>query len=494
MRAILRWRRSRRRALLMVMVRSKEELVRPQQSRRKGRPLRLAMALSAALLLAGCGWADGTLRPPAPWPSVTAQRATASATPLVRDPRARDGAALIIRALTLLRIDSAAPRGSAELYGTAYAGTVAELRRRGGTPRDAPLALTNDAATDEAIFTAAYLTLAGALDPGDDQAGLAYAAIRAVTARLDECNTYLLTPAEAQQRRITAAQQAGGYGGIGVNLRADAAGATIAIVYPDTPAARAALQPDDRIVAIDRTPLAGSTAEQIGTLLRGPQGSTTMLTIVRVGETATRTIAVTREGIQPPALTSRFVTTADGHAVGVIHLAALTNGAAGELDRALADFAANDVSEWVLDLRGSTGDSPEALVAFAAPILGGGATVAYQVREGTTMALATAPNPTSTPHTPRAVLIDGGTTGMAEALAATLTDNVGTLTIGEATAGCVSLRETRLLPDGAVLSLGVAQLQTPGGRDLARTGQRPKETVLSDPTGTTDPPLLAALR
>jgi len=467
--------------------------VRPQSSRRKRRPLRLATALGVALLLAGCGGGGDTPQPPAPWPSVTARRATASATPLVRDPRARDGAALIVQTITLLRTDTADPRGSAELYGTAYAGTVAELRRR-GTPGDASLALTNDTATDASIFTAAYLTLAGALDPGNDQLGLAYAAIRAVTNRLDECNTYLLTPTEERQRQVAVAQQAGGYGGIGVNLRADAAGATIAIVYPDTPAARAALRPDDRIVAIDGTALAGFTADQIGMLLRGPQGSTVTLTIARAGEADTRTIAVTREGVQPPALTSRIVVADDGRAVGVIRLTALTTGAASELERALVDFAAGGVSRWVLDLRGSIGDTPDALLTFAAPLLGGGVTVAYRVHGGATTILATPANAPAAPNPPRAILIDGGTAGTAEVLAAALADRAGVPTIGETTAGCVSLRETRALTDGATLSLGVAQLRSPQGRELARVGQRPQETMLNDPTGKSDPPLLAALR
>jgi carboxyl-terminal processing protease len=468
--------------------------VRPQRSRRNRRPVRLAVVLSVALLLIGCGWGGDTPQPPAPWPSVTARRATASATPLVRDPRARDGAALIVQALSPLRTDTADPRGSAELYGTAYAGTVAELRRRGGTPSDTPPTLTNDAATDEAIFTAAYLTLAGALDPGDDQDGLVYAAIRAVTRHLDECNTYLLTPAEERQRRITAAQGAGSYGGIGVNLRADAAGATIAIVYPDTPAARAGLRPDDRIVAIDGAVLADATAEQIGARLRGPQGSAVTLTIARPGEATTRVVALTREGVRPPALTSRTAAAADGRAVGIVRATVLDAGAAGELTRMLADFTTGGVAGWVLDLRGSAGDSPEALLAFAAPLLGGGATVAYRVHGGTTTTLATPGGATAAPNPPRAVLIDGGTTGMAEALAAALADGAGIPTFGEATAGCVSLRETRLLPAGAVLSLGVAQLRSPHGRELSRVGQRPRETVLNDPTGATDPPLLAALR
>lgn len=468
--------------------------MRPQHSRRNHRPLRLVAAFSVALMLAGCGWDTATPQRLGPAPSITARRATASATPLVRDPRARDGAALIVQVLTLLHTDTAAPRGSAELYGTAYAGAVAEVRRRGGTPSDAPLAPTNVAATDASIFTADYLTLAGALEPGNDQVGLAYAAIRAVTNRLDECNTYLLTPAEERQRQATAAQGAGGYGGIGVNLRADAAGATIASVYPDTPAARAALRPDDRIIAIDGTMLAGLTAEQIGVTLRGPQGATVTLTIVRAGETTPSTISVTREGVQPPALTGRIVTAADGRTVGVIRLTTLTGGAATELDRALADFATNGVTSWILDLRGSTGDSTDALLAFAAPLLGGGVTVAYRVREGASVTLATTAAAATTPNPPRAVLTDGGTVGTAEVLAAALIDNAGARTLGEPTAGCVSLRETRPLPDGAILALGVAQLRSPQGRDLARVGQRPQETVLSDPTGTTDPPLLAALR
>lgn len=468
--------------------------MRPSRPRHN-RPSRcLPLLLCALLLFGGCGWQTEQPTPPAPGPSATARRATPSATPLVRDPRARDGAALIVRALTILRTDAAEPRGSAELYGTAYAGTVAELRRRGGTPTDTPLALTDDPALDASRFTTAYLFLAGTLPPGSDQTGLAYAAIRAVTNRLDECNTYLLSPAEERQREADIAQQASGYGGIGINLRADAAGATIALVYPGTPAARLDLRPGDRIVTVDGAAVAGLSAEQIGALLRGPSGTAVILTIARPGEAGTRPVILAREGVRPPALTSRIATDTAGRRVGVVRLPAITTDAAADLDQALADFAAAGVTAWILDLRESTGSSPEALLALAAPLLGGGATVAYQVRDGALTALTAPPDRANPANPPRAVLINGGTRGMAEVLGAALRDDTETRTIGEATAGCVSLGTTRTLADGATLYLGVAQLRSPAGRILARVGAIPQETVWDDPTGATDPPLLAALR
>lgn len=467
--------------------------MRPDRSRHNRRQQCLALLL-CALLLVGCGWQAARPTAPTPGSSATARRATPSATPLVRDPRARDGAALIVQALTLLQTATAEPRGSAELYGTAYAGTVNALRRRGGTPTDTTLPLTNDPPLDASLFTTAYLFLAGALPPGSDQTGLAYAAIRAVTNRLDECNTYLLSPAEEQQRQRIAEQQASGYGGIGINLRADAAGAMIALVYPNTPAAHLGLRPGDRIVAIDGATTAGLPAEQVGALLRGPPGTAVTLSIARTGAAGTRLVTLAREGVQPPTLTSRIIADTTGRRVGVVRIPAVTAATAEALNRTLADFVADGVATWILDLRESTGGAPADLLALALPLLGGGATVAYQVRNGEIMALTTPAGRAGTTNPPGAVLIGGGTTGMAEILTAALRDTIGVREIGEATAGCVSLSMTQALADGATLHLGVAQLRSPAGRTLTRVGEIPRELVWGDPTGATDPPLLAALR
>jgi carboxyl-terminal processing protease len=57
----------------------------------------------------------------------------------------------------------------------------------------------------------------------------------------------------------------------------------VAEVPPGSPAQRAGLQPDDRIVAIDGKPVAGLSSQQVHQLLSGEVGSTVVLQIERAG-------------------------------------------------------------------------------------------------------------------------------------------------------------------------------------------------------------------
>src|SRR4051794_3694139 len=173
------------------------------------------LTICALVLLAGCSRTTG----PSPTPSATAvaspartagvpvRRASAvvprpaTATPALPQTSPRDGAALVTQAVGLLLNYAVAPEGSGVLYGAAYDGTVGALRRAGYTVDPAPPPFTNQSVTDEARFTAAYVRLAEAVATEFNQTSLAYEAIRAAADRMDECNTYLLEPAEYARYR-----------------------------------------------------------------------------------------------------------------------------------------------------------------------------------------------------------------------------------------------------------------------------------------------------
>lgn len=469
-------------------------------------PPTIFLTICALLVFAGCSRSTG----PGPTPSgtvaaspvrtagVPVRRASAvgpprvTATPALPQARPRDGVALVTQAVGLLLTYAVAPETSGVLYGAAYSGVVGTLRRAGYTVEPEAPAFINEPATDEAQFTVAYLRLAEAVGAEINQTSLAYETIHAVTDRLDECNTYLLEPPEYRQFRSGEQNSDSAYAGIGISLQSPA---TIGAVYPDTPAARAGLRPGDTIVMIAGQLVTALPLDQISALLRGPAGTAVQLTIQRPGEVGTRIFGVTRASVRPPDVTSELLAGPTGRPIGYLRLATITPGVEAEVGQALATFASAGVTGWVLDLRESGGTSPEALAAVASRFIAAGQPVAYRQRAGgDPEAIATAGRTFVAPARPLAVLINGGTTGMGEVLAAALRDHGLARLFGEATAGCTSISTAYPLSDGAGLRVGVVQLTSPQHRTLAGTGQAPDETILAGLPGIEDAVLEAGVR
>lgn len=469
---------------------------------------RYGTIICVALVLAGCG---NTPTPPARTPpvasptvspvrtqAVVVRRGTPGlptrgpATPGLPQTTPGAGAVLIVQAVTTMQETGLAAGQGDILYDAAYRGAVGALRRLGYLVEgDAPR-FTNVPAADAARFTTAYLILAGASAVQVNQTSLAYEAIRAATDRLDECHTYLLEPQEYQARQATIDQASEPYGGIGISLQPGAGPPMVAIVYPDTPAARLDLRPGDTILTVGGQSVAASPVEQVGALLRGPAGSTVELTIGRPGEAVGRVVVLTRERVTVPPLTTAITTDAAGRQIGTIRLTTFAPGIEQMIDQALATFERAGVVGWVLDLREAGEGSVETLKAVAGRFLGAGQTVAYRVREGQAVPLVTGAAQTAPPQRPLAIVLNGGTREMPEALAAALHDTDRARLFGEATAGCVSLTTIAPLADGSALHLGVAQLLSPAHRPLAQVGQQPDETVWPRFVAAADPPLAAA--
>ncbi|MFN8537447.1 MAG: PDZ domain-containing protein [Thermomicrobiales bacterium] len=203
------------------------------------------------------------------------------------------GSALIEQAVGYLLADYVDPLASGMLYQTAYDGAVAALRAAGNAPQTQTLAFANDPRQDAATFRAAYLALAGAAGSGTNQANLAYAAIRAVTAKIAECHTGFLDPDQATRFRASLGGQES-YTGIGIVLIASRKPPTISKVFRGSPAEKAGLRPLDAIVTVDGNDVSQLLPDQLGPYLRGPAGTSVRLTIRRPGEAAPLEFTITR--------------------------------------------------------------------------------------------------------------------------------------------------------------------------------------------------------
>jgi carboxyl-terminal processing protease len=380
------------------------------------------------------------------------------------------------------------------LYQTAYSGTVAALNSFGKTVQAQTPNFGSDRKAQAAAFRTAYLGLANGNGADVNQTALAYEAIRAMPAQIDECHTAFLDP---EQLRSVTAGLAGTntYGGIGVSIRTQSRPVTIGGVFPNTPAARSGLRTGDAIIAVDGVDVSDLPADSISPLVRGQEGTQVRLTIQRVGEAAPLEFTITRAQIQVPVFYSDVENGPNGEKVGYMKLYSFSTDVDKQVREALESFEGEGVQYWILDLRDNGGGYIDVLSRITSLFVRNGEPVAYRiVRGGAEETIDTDPALTFDTQHPFAILINGGSASASEAMASSAYDNGFARLFGQKSSGCLAGATNYKLADDSALQITIWKIVSPQRREINRVGQAPNDEVEPDPTGATDPILDAAIK
>ncbi len=321
-------------------------------------------------------------------------------------------------------------------------------------------------------------------DPDPDR--LVDAAIGAMVASLDQHSRFA-SRATVDALEVPEARAA--HAGVALVLGAD--GWRVAAVAPDGPAQRMGLAEGDRLVALDRQPIASLAPEQVVARLVGPPGSVLEVEVSRpaVGGGPTRVVAplLRQVGLEPSVVGRRL-------AGGVVHVAIRTFVASTprELTRALERLRRE--GSWrglVLDLRGNTGGLVDAAIAAADVWLAEGTILTTRAR-GREPVVARAHPKGTEPTYPMVVLVDERTASASEALAAALRDHGRARLVGRRTFGKASVQTTLELDDGSLLRLTTARYYTPSDRFLEGEGLTPDVELAAAPAGPSAAPAPSA--
>ena len=257
---------------------------------------------------------------------------------------------------------------------------------------------------------------------------------------------------------------------IGVTLTRRFAFLLVVATRPGSPAERAGLRAGDVIKTIDGRHTRAIPAVVGERLMRGAPGSAVKLAVFR-GRTEPVEISVTRERLAPQPVRGRRLEQGPGY----LRLPDFDGQTAEEARAQLEALKREGVKSVVLDLRGvATGDVASA-VAVAELFLEGGPV--------TKLAGRSAAEKSWTADAARrawdgglAVLIDHGTAGPAEIVAAALADAGRAQVVGERSFGRAAVQKAIALPRGGLV-LTVARYTSPKGAVLHGKGVEPTTAV-----------------
>ena len=370
----------------------------------------------------------------------------------------------------------------------------AEATEDGATDaaEDAPVASSDDPDAAESAATKVpleeirrYVGLfnavrQGYVDPVDDRK-LMSSAIRGLLLDLDPHSAYL------EKRAAEAFDEgtSGAYDGIGVEVLQLPDG-KVKVIAPidDTPAAKAGIRAGDTIVAVDGRPLTAKDAEGHGPL-RGPPGTSAVLTVLREGEAEPLEITVRRETIRVASVRSRMLEPGYGYVRISQFQVETAEEFATQLGRLQAE-AGGRLKGLVIDLRSNPGGLLTSAVRVADDLLDSGRIVSTRGRNRVNDTEFSATPGDLMQGAPVVVIIDAGSASASEVLAGALRDNGRARIVGSRSFGKGSVQTVMPLGNGDAVKLTTARYYTPSGRSIQARGIDP-DRVLKPDTGPAKP-------
>jgi carboxyl-terminal processing protease len=257
---------------------------------------------------------------------------------------------------------------------------------------------------------------------------------------------------------------------IGVVLTRRFAFLMVVAARPGSPAERAGLRPGDVLKAIDERytrPMAPVTGER---LLRGAPGSSVKLSVLRAGADPFEVVVV-RERILPAAPQGRMLDASTGY----VRVSDFTPTTGEDVRTQVESLKKGGAARMVVDLRDAAWGAPADGLKVAEVFLQGGP-VAKLVGKHVDEQLLQADPARSAWSGPLAVLVDTGTAGPGEIVAAALLDAGRAPLVGERTFGRAALSRAVPLPEGGLL-LTVAKYMSPKGTSIHGQGLEPSVPV-----------------
>jgi carboxyl-terminal processing protease len=233
-------------------------------------------------------------------------------------------------------------------------------------------------------------------------------------------------------------------------------------VIPGSPAEKAHVEDGDLIESINGHSTREMSVAMIRLLLEGKPGSSLSFQLVRHLKPEPDDITLTRAAVTPPSL---FQQQYENSSILYLRPVVLTHERVDEIVARLHEMGKNGNRKVLLDLRDVAEGDPQQGIRLANAFLQGGTIAMLQ---GQTVPTETFKADTSKFVTaaPLVVLVNHGTAGAAELVAAAILDDKRGDLVGDRTFGEGAEQKTFTMPDGSALMLTIAKYQSPSGKKI----------------------------
>ena len=298
--------------------------------------------------------------------------------------------------------------------------------------------------------------------------GVTDGALHGLLESLDANSSYL---SAAEYKRYKA-MKTDGKADIGATVSKRFGYAAVVAVIPGGPAEKAGVENSDIIESIEGKTTHEMSLAEIHGRLSGEVGSTINVAVVRPRRAEPQKIVITRDVVAIPPVSEKML--ADN--VGYIQVDAFPEGKSQEIASKIRDLQKQGAKKLVLDLRNSASGAESEGVAAANLFLDHGTITYLQGQKYTRQAFNADPGKDIT-KLPVAVLVNRGTAGPAEIVAAAILENARGDVVGDKTFGDGSVQKLIEMQDNSALILSIAKYYSPSGKAIQDAAVTPNVLI-----------------
>ena len=296
---------------------------------------------------------------------------------------------------------------------------------------------------------------------------LIYGALKGMLSALDPHSQFLDPQTYSELKLDTE----GKFGGLGIEITIKDSLLTVVTPIEDTPAWKAGLKANDRIVKIDSELTRDITLTDAVKKLRGDPGTSVNLTILREAEKKLLEFKITRDIIKIRNVKEGRILE---NGIGYIRLIEFRENAVKEMNQALKNLAKEGMNALILDLRNNPGGLLDIAVKVAEKFLEKDKMVVYtkgRIPSQDLEFLSKEAKPII--DIPIVVLINAGSASGSEIVAGCLQDYKRAIILGTQSFGKGSVQTVIPLRDGSALRLTTSKYFTPQGKVIHEKGVTP---------------------
>ncbi|MBW4026889.1 S41 family peptidase [Acidipila rosea] len=294
-------------------------------------------------------------------------------------------------------------------------------------------------------------------------------ALHGLLESLDADSSYL-TPAEYGEYK---AHQNDGTAQTGMEISKRMGYATVVAVIKDSPADRAKIEAGDLVEAIQGQSTHQISLATIRELLKGQPGSQLTIELVRPRKPEPDKVTLTRVALTPPPIQEQQY---DNASVLYLKPSEMTKEQVAGIEAKLRAMPKTGNKKILLDLRNVAEGNEEEGIQLANAFLKSGTIASLEGQKFPKKVFTADPSKFIT-DAPMAILVNHGTSGAAEIVAAAVLDNKRGDVVGERTFGEGAVQKTIDLPDGAAVILSIAKYESPSGKTFQQDAVTPNIQV-----------------
>ena len=272
-------------------------------------------------------------------------------------------------------------------------------------------------------------------------------------------------------------ETSGEFGGLGIEVNMESGVVKVISPIDDTPASRAGIKAGDYIIKIDDIQVQGKSLSEAVDLMRGPVGSSIILTVRRIGQKKALKFEIVREIIQIKSVKADLLK----NNVGYLRLTSFNENSGDQIREQIREFEKNEnINSYILDLRNNPGGLLSQAIRISDFFLDNGEIVSTKSRKASENRKWFAKKGDLIGGKTLVVLINYGSASASEIVAGALQDHKRAIILGENSYGKGSVQSIIPLKNKGAIRLTVAKYYLPSGKSISEVGVSPDIEIDED--------------